>query len=247
MKRMTLIRRKINPKYDPYLAFAIAFGIAMLSFGIISLLPGGSRLPIISDLKSEYYVFLMAARKTILSGESLQYSWNIGMGLGTVGTFVYYSASPLHLLLLILPESWVIFGITLTIAIKFGLSAAAFQIYARRCLGQKGIETVVFGLFYGLCTYAVTYYFNIMWLDALWLMPLIIMYMEKMIKKKKMTGFVLSLFILFLSNYYISFLTGVFIFIYFCGFLILTSGKLRKMCIRDSYCAILPQRHYTPL
>ena len=80
MKRMTLIRRKINPKYDPYLAFAIAFGIAMLSFGIISLLPGGSRLPIISDLKSEYYVFLMAARKTILSGESLQYSWNIGMG-----------------------------------------------------------------------------------------------------------------------------------------------------------------------
>ena len=43
-------------------------------------------------------------RKALLSGESLLYSWNVGMGMDYLGLISYYLASPLNLLSVLVPD-----------------------------------------------------------------------------------------------------------------------------------------------
>ena len=87
-----------------------AFTIPCVGMLIVMLLgsyePFGSNYAMLySDQYHQYYPFFLAFRKALLSGESLLYSWDVGMGLDYLGLISYYLASPLNLLSVLLPES----------------------------------------------------------------------------------------------------------------------------------------------
>ena len=58
-----------------------------------------------SDMYHQYVPFLQEFLSKIRSGESLFYSWKIGMPSNYLALFVYYCASPLNWLMLLLPAS----------------------------------------------------------------------------------------------------------------------------------------------
>ena len=68
---------------------------------------------------------------------------------------------------------------------------------------------------YALMGYVVMYYLNIMWLDGVILLPLVLIGVEKLIKEKKKTFFIVFLAIMILDNFYISYMVGGFALLYF--------------------------------
>ena len=67
------------------------------------------------------------------------------------------------------------------------------------------------------------------------LLPLILYFTEKFIEKQKYAGLIISLLILFISNYYIAYMAGLSCFIYLCVRLFELKVPLKKaagICLR---------------
>ena len=91
-----------------YLALAFAFPCVgmLINMLIRGSEPFGSLTMLYSDMYHQYYPFFVAFRKALLSGDSLLYTWDIGMGMDYLGLISYYLASPLNLLsVLIMPQA----------------------------------------------------------------------------------------------------------------------------------------------
>ena len=200
---------------------SLAFGFTFLSFVVLMIVKGfvpfGDSSMLYSDAYHQYYPFFLAFRRALRSGDSLLYSWNVGMGMDYLGLIAYYLASPLNLLSVILPESWVLPYFSFLTPIKLSFASLFFALFLQKTFRQNDLGVTLFGCFYGLCAWAMAYLWNIMWLDTFALLPLVILGMISLLKKRKFLLYTISLFLSILTNYYIGFFTCIFVLLaFFC-------------------------------
>src|SRR5659263_506302 len=86
------------------LSFLIPYLIMTSAFIVQGVHPFGSHMILTVDLYHQYAPFVAELRDKILHGESLWYSWNIGLGTNFWAIFANYAASPLNLLMLLFPQ-----------------------------------------------------------------------------------------------------------------------------------------------
>ena len=200
-----------------YLALAFAIPcVGMLFVMLISQYkPFGQYSMLYSDMYHQYYPFFVAYRKALLSGQSLLYSWNVGMGMDYVGLISYYLASPLNLLSVLVPEKFLLEFFSLLMPIKLGLAGLFFAIFLKNIFKKNDLSISLFGAFYGLCAWALGYQWNIMWLDTFALLPLVALGTVWLLRDKKFILYTLTLFQSVWSNYYIGLFTCIFVFLLF--------------------------------
>ena len=197
------------------LAFAVPF-VGMLVIMICGQYsPFGKYSMLYSDMYHQYFPFFKAFRQALLSGDSLLYNWNIGLGLDYLGLYSYYLASPLNLLSVLVPESWLLGYFSLLMPIKLGLASMFFGIFLKKISGRQDFSNVLFGSFYGLCAWALGYQWNIMWLDTFALLPLVMIGMISLLKEKKFILYTITLFLSIYTNYYVGFFTCIFVLLTF--------------------------------
>ena len=199
----------------------LAFGLTFLSFLLVMIVKGmspfGESSMLYSDAYHQYYPFFLAFRRTLLSGESLLYSWDVGLGMDYLGLIAYYLASPLNLVSVILPESWMLPYFSLLVPIKLGLASMFFALFLKKAFHSDEIGIALFGSFYGLCAWALAYLWNIMWLDTFALLPLVVLGMVELLTQRKFMLYTLTLFLSILANYYIGLFICIFLLlIFFC-------------------------------
>lgn len=202
-------------KNKRYLSFLIPFCIFILigiSTGIF-LVKGQNIL--ITDL-SHQYVSLLTYYKNVFNGtESLFYSFSKGLGGNMLGTYAYYLASPLNLILLLFSKQNLYYGIFLIISIKIGLSGLAMYYFLSENNKVKDYALLIFSTSYALMGFNVVYFFNLMWLDIIYLTPLLLVGINKIINKESSLFYGIVLFISIFTNYYMAFILCVFACLYF--------------------------------
>ena len=114
------------------LAFAFTF-LAFLCLMIIKkMTPFGNASMLYSDAYHQYYHFFLSFRKALRSGESLLYSWDVGMGMDYLGLIAYYLASPLNLLGVLVPDSLTLIYFSFLIPIRLSLASMFFAMFLRK-------------------------------------------------------------------------------------------------------------------
>ncbi len=212
MKPIKLRQKKFNYSL---LGFVIPFS-AMLSIMIINgVLPFGSKSLLYSDGYHQYYPFFKEFRRAILSGESLLYSWNVGIGIDYLGLISYYVASPLNLFSIFVPESFLLYYFTFLTPVRLGLAGLFFSIFLSKVFKKNDWSVPLFGSFYALCAWSLGYQWNVMWLDTFALLPLVALGTYSLLKEKKFLLYTISLFLSVFSNYYIGFFTCIFVLLAF--------------------------------
>lgn len=212
--KLPLLKEK-NWKFTA-LAFAIPCVGMLLLMIICGYAPFGNKSAMLySDEYHQYYPFFLAYRKALRSGESLLYSWNVGMGMDYLGLISYYLASPLYLLSILLPESWVLGYFELLSPIRMGLAGLFFAIFLKKVFKKNDLSISLFGAFYGLCAWALAFQWNVMWLDTFALLPLVALGTYSLLKDKKFILYTVTLFLSVYSNYYIGFFTCIFVLLSF--------------------------------
>ena len=197
------------------LAFAVPF-VGMLVIMICGQYsPFGKYSMLYSDMYHQYFPFFKAFRQALLSGDSLLYNWNVGLGLDYLGLYSYYLASPLNLLSVLVPEGWLLGYFSLLMPIKLGLASMFFGMFLKKISGKLDYSNVLFGSFYGLCAWALGYQWNIMWLDTFALLPLVMIGMISLLKERKFILYTITLFLSIYANYYVGFFTCIFILLTF--------------------------------
>ncbi len=196
-------------------AFFVPFTIMVLVCIGKGYFPFGDNQIAVIDMYHQYVPFLNELQHKLQNFESLFYSWNGAGGTNFVSLLAYYTASPLNLLLALVPQKFLMEAITLLVFTKIGLAGLFMNIYFNGMHRRQDCATVAFSTMYALCAYVLGFYWNIMWLDGVALFPLIILGLNRLMDKGDFKLYVIALALSMFSNYYIGGMTCIFILFYF--------------------------------
>ncbi len=201
-------------------AFVIPVIILICIFIGNDIYPFGDRAYLRSDMYHQYSPFLREFQRILKNGDSLLYTWNIGLGSDFPSTYAYYLASPVNWLVALLPSDNIPEIMGAFIIFKAGLMSGTFTYYIQKHFGRKTFIASCFGIFYGMSSYMAAYSWNLMWLDCLVLLPLIVLGLERLVKENRVGLYTVSLGLCIFSNYYISIMIAIFLVLYFVYLLI---------------------------
>ena len=196
----------------PALSFLIPGLVMLWAFAAMGMAPWGDKTILISDMSSQYVDFFCA-----LKNGDLFFSWSKSLGTAYIGVFSYYVSSPLSLLTLLVPNEAMPVGLLFLIALKIALSGLSFSLYARRRFPIPGTAVVFGAVCYALMSYNAVYAICVMWLDAVVWLPLVLLALERILAGRSAGPFVAALTACFISNWYISYMVGIFCAIYLCA------------------------------
>lgn len=197
------------------LAFFIPSTILMISFLLRGVFPVGPRNVLTIDLYHQYAPFLAELRDRYRTLSSLFYTWSGGLGVNFWSLFAYYLASPLNLLTVLFPPSYLTEAILLLILIKIGLCGSFFFRFLRGVWKNNNYLMVALSSMYALSAFNLAYYWDIMWLDGIALLPLTLLGLVRLVREGKGMLYAVTLGLIIFCNYYIAFFICIFTLLYF--------------------------------
>ena len=201
--------------------------------------PFGERSMLRMDMWHQYCPFYTELLNKLQSGESLMYSFHVGMGSDFISLIAYYLASPVNVLLLIWPKGYIIEFMSITIALRIAFCGFTFAYYLKRHFAVNHFIISFFGLAYAFCGFIAAYSYNIMWLDCVMLAPLIVLGLEQLVKEKKGGLYYGTLAFSIFSNYYISIIICIFLLLYFLILWVEQKGDRIKTALRFAWYSLL--------
>lgn len=205
-----------------FLSFTAAPLILLLVFALRGVYPFGQSSVLALDLNSQYIYYYEYYRGIFLADNSFFYSFSRSLGGEMIGTFAYYLASPFSLILLLFPRGLITEAVLTMILLKVGAAALTFAVYLRVARKAQTLTVILFSTMYGLISYNVIQTMNPMWLDGPIFFPLIIFAVERLVVLHRWPLYVLFLSLMFMANFYIGYMVGIFVLIYFFYYLYLS-------------------------
>lgn len=195
------------------LCFLMPALVMLFAFSAYGMAPFGEKSIMIMDMSGQYSEFYIGLRNFGKMG-NMFFSWSKTLGTSYIGVFAYYLSSPLSFLTLLSSDANMPIFLLFLTALKVGLCGLTFGIYVMYMFRKRDFSVVLFSLFYGLMSYNIVYSMCLMWLDGVFWLPVILIGIEEILRKGKMKLLVASLFCVFISTYYISYMIGAFSCLY---------------------------------
>lgn len=197
----------------------LAFFIPVFLFVCVMILcrvtPFGDKTLLIWDADGQYSAFLAAAQRIVTGRADPLYSLEKSAGSSLAGLIAYYMASPLNVLTALFAPGDIVSAFQAIVLVKIGFSGLTFMILLRRHNGA-GWSGLLFSTAYALAGYTASYFWNIMWMDALIALPLIALGIHGIIASRGgRLLYVLALGYALFSNYYTGFMLCLFSVLWF--------------------------------
>lgn len=198
------------------LSFFLPVIILEIAYMTREIYPFGGRNVLLIDLFHQYAPFLSDLQDRIRSFSGLLYTWTGGLGTNYLPLYAYYLASPLNLLSVFFPKSLLSELVLFLILLRTGLSGAFFAVYLKKTRGDEGgVSIAAFATMYALSGFMLAYSWNIMWIDAICLLPLLVLGMIKIVQGKSGLFYCITLAIMLFSSFYMSVFICLFLALYF--------------------------------
>lgn len=156
--------------------------VVAVSFAVNLVYPFGDHGVLIIDSLHQYLPFFTEFHEKLVNNESFLYSMGGGLGINFWATIAYYLASPMNFLLVLFPKRNMMDVMALFIVLKLGLCGCTFSWYLAYKEKEKAIFRCFFGTMYALSSFMIGYYFNLMWLDSIAMLPLVMLGIERIVK-----------------------------------------------------------------
>lgn len=191
-------------------------------FIVYKVFPFGDTTVLRMDLYHQYGPLFVELFDRVTNHETFLYSWISGGGSSFLGNYFNYLSSPLNIIIFLFDRNQMPFAISTIVAVKCMLSAGAFTLYIKKSQKRHSFASAAFGVFYSFSAYMLAYFWNIMWLDGMIMLPLIVLGIENIINKGKCTLYIISLIYLMYSSYYIGYMMCIFSVLYFLAYFVIS-------------------------
>lgn len=205
------------------LSFVIPALVLFEAYMLFGVYPFGERGVIGLDLNAQYVSYFDYMYDVFAGKENLFYCWSGSLSGEFFGTFAYYLASPFNFIIWLFPRENITEGILAMLCVKsaaVGLSSAFYMRLHRRF---SELTTILFSVSFALSGFFVAHTLNPMWLDGLIALPIVLMGVEMICEKRSFLPYVCSLVYIFIANFYIGYMVGIFSAVYFLYRLLLCS------------------------
>lgn len=217
------------------LSMGISLFLMLFILAIFNAFPFGDTTVLRMDLYHQYGPLFVELYDRVTHFKSFAYSWTSGGGSSFLGNFFNYLASPFSAILFLFDRKDMAYAITSMMIAKCVCSAGSFTFYLKRSLGKHSVASAVFGIFYAFSAYFLAYFWNIMWLDGMIILPLIALGIESIINKGSGKLYLLSLVYILYSSYYMGYMCCIFSVIYFAAYCFITKNNSKLLNENEIY------------
>lgn len=180
--------------------------------------PFGTKSFLAIDFNQQFVDLYIFMRNTIRSGDwgSFFYSFTKSLGGNMVGAWAYYLMSPFNLIYLLVPVDHISYAVFFSVWLRYGAMGLAMAHYLvkRHNGGESPYLTIALSSAYALNGFAVSYQMTPIFMDALWLMPLLLVALEEVLDGRSPIKYILLLAITMVVQYYMGYMICLFIFMY---------------------------------
>ena len=221
----------LNEKYYYIPAFIAGCLFMYLFLSYSGLLSTGKYCLLSSDSMEIYVPNIREMCRNILNGQNIYYSWTHSMGMNMSLSLAFYGAfNPFNLFYLIFFHADPNIITAVIIILKTGLAAAAFQLFASRALKITDFSSVIFALFYSMCSFQVSFnVVNFIWMDALYMLPFVFLSVYYLAEKGDFRPLSLCFAYLFVTQFYMGYVAGIISGIFFIGSIRLLERKVKTL------------------
>ena len=206
--------------------------VVLLSYILLGFAPFGEQALLYKDGQQQM-IDLFCWYKDALSGKSsIDYTFTKYLGGSNFAVFSYYLTSPFNLLIVFFSKDQASLFMNILYLLKTSTAAlfAGYYLYRRfrPDTQSKYALTIILATSYALSQYMISQSSNMMWLDGVYMLPLMLAGVEKLISEKKSTLFIVSTALALCFNWY----SGI-IDLLFAGFWLLFESA-RKAVAQES-------------
>ena len=190
MKKLKIDKKSVKSFIDENIYIAVAFlcasALMLLTYYIFDIIPFGQSTVLRMDLFHQYGPLFAELYDRLTDFKNMLYSWNTGGGGSFLGNYYNYLSSPVGgLIVLLAGHENVPEAIGVMVLVKNALSASVFAYFLKKSFGRNDFSIAAFGLLYSFSAFFIAYYWNIMWIDAMYLLPLVVLGIQNIINKRK--------------------------------------------------------------
>ena len=241
---MKKIINKLKKYNFIFYTFILSFIIIYCIYKLQEIAPLGRNSMLTIDFFHQYGPMLSEFFDRINNGENLIYSFNLGLGIPFYRNFFNYLSSPLNIIILLFNRNNLIMSYSIIIGIRAIITSITMAYLLKRKLNLNNYLNIGISLLYAFSAYFTAYYWNIMWLDGMMLLPLIILGIENIVNKNNGILYTSTLTIMLYSNYFIGYMICIFSVIYFISYLIIKTKKFNiknilKKCFKFGLCSLI--------
>ena len=181
-----------------------AWLVMLLLMKFYGLAPLGNGSFAASDCKIQYLDFFNYYKDVLTGKNRIGYSLTKGLGGNGVGLFSYYLASPLNLIMYFFDGTQANIVIDILIFIKTGLTAGACAYFLQARLYDRlsPFFTILLSTGYGLMNYSFANASNVMWLDGMFLLPLMMLGTHLVVRRRSLAPLAVPTALSIFSNWY---------------------------------------------
>ncbi len=205
----------------------IAGLLVMLVLGCLGFAPFGEKVIAVADARIQYLDFFAYLRKVLLGQDSLLFTFAKGLGGSGLALFAYYLASPLNLFVVLFSATNLGLFFNLLFVLKVILAASFFAIFLTwrfqasikpphaQVNLSKCIIVILLSIAYGLSQYMLAQSSNTMWLDGVYMLPLMMLGASKLVRNRSGILLAVTTGLTILFNWYAGGINCLFIIIWF--------------------------------
>lgn len=202
-------------------AFFVPFILLLLIDIVLGIYPFGDKTLLWGDMEAQYKTYFSYLHEILTGNADPAYTFSKAIGGDMICILSYYLLSPFNLIFFFFDGSSIVLGIHLLMLLKLSFCGLTMAVYLKcgileRVSEQKKSDgwILVFSTVYALSGYMVSYSYNVMWLDGVYMLPLVILGLEKVLENRRKTGYVLALSAALIFNYYTAYMICLFIVFY---------------------------------
>ncbi len=234
----TSLRKTSDKLRVPFLCLLAAGIVTIVLTGLYwwkGYAPFGNNSLVCMDAEIQYLDFF-AYLKDVLSGKS-SIAYVSGKMLGGTGIalFSYYLSSPFNLLVVFFEKQSLHSFFDLVVLLKLAAAAATFCYFIQKRFSGtvKSYYGVLLAASYALMSYSITQSSNIMWLDGVYMLPLMLLGVWNVIYKRKCLPLIVFTGLSILFNWYSAGINCIYTgFWFILEYLLFLSQKQEKESLR---------------
>ena len=212
----------------PALGSALTVSLFLLIlYAVYDFYPFGEHSVSWCDMDQQVIPLLLDLKHILQGKDSLLYAFTAAGGMNFIGVFYFFLASPLHLLVLFVPDEKMMMFMNVLTLLKCAAMAGASSYYLSRHKVHPAYAAAG-GLLYAFCGYTLLFYQNTIWLDCAALFPLLLLSLEELTENRRMLPYILTIGAEIIVNYYIGYMVVLFVLLYEGVTLFVLKGRHRQ-------------------
>lgn len=219
----------MKKKYSIWIAPAAVLLIIMSVFLSCRMFPFGGNTLAWCDMNQQVIPFLMDFKDILAGKANLFLNLQNAGGMNFWGVFLFFISSPFTFLVAFVSKADMYFFVNILVTLKMMLCAFTASIFFNRQFQKlTSLQSATISVMYAFCGYAMFYYQNQVWLDMMYLFPVLLIGLIKLVDEDKPLLYILSFSMILTVNFYLSYMVSIFLVLFIALYVILLSPRSRE-------------------